>query len=55
VEEMGLQLLKKNLDELKFGGSFDYEKTFGILVDGNVDNAFNVLTGEQRTLDKIAK
>jgi DNA repair exonuclease SbcCD nuclease subunit len=55
VEEMGLQLLKKNLDELKFAGGFDCERMFGILVDGNVDNAFNVLTGEQKTLGGITK
>ena len=50
VEEMGLQLLRKNLEELKFAGGFDCESMFGILVDGNVDNAFNILTGGQKTL-----
>ncbi len=53
VEEMGLQLLKDNLDELKFAGSFNHERIFGMLVDGSIDNAYNVLTGEQKTLDVV--
>jgi DNA repair exonuclease SbcCD nuclease subunit len=50
VEEMGLKMLKENLDGLRFEGNFDHEKVFGMLVDGKVDNAFNILTGDQRTL-----
>lgn len=43
VEELGLELLKENLKELNFGNSFNYEKVFNILVNGNIDNAFNLL------------
>ena len=53
VEEMGLRLLKENLDELKFAGSFNHERIFGMLVDGSIDNAYNLLTGEQKTLETI--
>jgi DNA repair exonuclease SbcCD nuclease subunit len=53
VEEMGLKILKGILDELKFTGNFDYERVFGMLVDGKVENAFNILTGEQKTLDVV--
>jgi len=50
AEEIGLQLLDGNLKNLKFENSFDYERIFSMLVDGDVDNTFNVLIGEQKTL-----
>jgi len=50
VEETGLQILKKNLDELKFASAFDYESLFRLLSDGETDKALDILTGEQKTL-----
>ena len=50
VEEIGINLLRKNLDELKFNSSFDYGQAFRLLTEGKVENAFNVFTGEQKTL-----
>jgi DNA repair exonuclease SbcCD nuclease subunit len=51
VEEIGINLLRKNLDELKFNSSFDYSQAFRLLTEGKVENAFNVFTGEQKTLE----
>lgn len=53
VEEMGLQLLKDNLDELKFENTFDHDTIFKLLSDGETERVFNILTGEQSTLTQI--
>ena len=50
VEEMGLSLLKKNLDELKFDLEIDFEKLFRLLEEGS-EKPFQILLGEQLTLD----
>ncbi len=50
VEEIGLHLLKKNLDELGFKFAFDYENTYGLLSDGAVDKTLAILTGDQKQL-----
>lgn len=55
VEEIGITLLKDNLDELNFASTFDYEKIFSLLSEGNIDNVFNILIGEQKTLTKVLK
>jgi DNA repair exonuclease SbcCD nuclease subunit len=55
TEEIGLNLLKKNLEELQFGSTFDYEDMFRLLTESEVDSAFNILTGEQKTLTQILK
>lgn len=55
VEETGLQILKKNLDELKFTSTFDYENVFKLLAKGETEMALNILTGQQRTLTQILK
>jgi DNA repair exonuclease SbcCD nuclease subunit len=55
VEEIGLAILKKNLEELKFENSFDYESIFKLLSEGEVDKALNILLGEQKTLLDILK
>jgi len=55
VEEMGLQILKKNLEELKFESTFDTDNVFKLLVDGQADKAFDILTGQQKTLTQILK
>ncbi len=55
IEEIGLNLLKKNLEELQFVPLFDYDDMFKLLVDGEVDSAFNILIGEQKTLTQVLK
>ena len=55
VEEKGLRLLHDNLQEMKFGASFDTQTVFDLLVEGRVDNAFDILTGQQSTLSAIGK
>ncbi len=55
TEEIGLNLLKKNLEELQFESTFDYEDMFRLLTESEVDSAFNILTGEQKTLTQILK
>lgn len=51
TEEIGLNLMRKNLEELNFSSQFDSERIFRMLSEGAVDKAFNILTGEQKTLD----
>ena len=53
AEEIGLRLMHKNLEELQFGSRFDPEKIFRMLVEESIDNAFNVLSGRQKTLEEI--
>lgn len=55
TEEIGLNLLKKNLDEFQFDYAFDYEDFFKLLTEGEVDRTFNILIGEQKTLTQILK
>lgn len=50
VEEMGLSLLKKNLDELGVEEKFDYDTLFKLLSEDQTDSALNILLGEQTTL-----
>jgi len=51
VEEIGLNILKKNLEELNFEPVFDHEKIFWLLSDEKVEEALNLIVGEQKTLD----
>ncbi len=44
AEEIGLNLLHKNLDDLKFNSSFQVENVFSLLVEGRVDEVFGILT-----------
>lgn len=55
VEEIGLQILKRNLEKLEFGSAFDYDNVFKLLSDGEVERVFNILIGEQITLEKALK
>ena len=55
TEEVGLNILKKNLDEFQFEPMFDFEDFFRILSEGEVDNAFNILIGEQKTLTQVLR
>lgn len=53
IEELGLNLLKRNLDELKVDQEFDYDTIFKLLSEDEVENAFNILSGKQTTLMDI--
>lgn len=55
IEEIGLGLLGKKLNELNFDSGFDYEDVFHLLSDGEVENVYNILIGEQRGLNQYAK
>ena len=55
LEEKGLKLLHDSLGQAGFGGSFDAQSLFDLLVEGRVDTAFDVLTGQQSTLGSILK
>lgn len=55
VEEIGLNLLEKNLTELKFRPVFPTEEVFKTLSDGEVDKAYAILIGDQKTLLEISK
>lgn len=55
IEEIGLSILKKNLEELGFNFSFEPENIFGLLSEGEVEKVFNILIGEQATLEKVLK
>ncbi len=53
VEEIGLNLFRKNLEELNFQKQFDYETLFSLLSQNAVDKAFSIIVGEQKTLPQI--
>jgi DNA repair exonuclease SbcCD nuclease subunit len=50
IEEIGFNLLRKNLEELKFGESFDYETIFELLSENQIERVLSLLLGEQKTL-----
>lgn len=50
VEELGLSLLKKNLEEFGAEEGFDYETLFSLLSDNQTESALNILLGQQATL-----
>jgi DNA repair exonuclease SbcCD nuclease subunit len=53
LQEIGLNILKKSLEELNFKNSFDFVDIFNLLADEEVDTALNILLGEQKTLRMI--
>lgn len=55
VEEMGITLLQKNLEILKFSKKIDSDYLFRLLADGQVDKAFDILTGQQKTIGAVVK
>jgi DNA repair exonuclease SbcCD nuclease subunit len=55
VEDMGMEILKKNLEELGFSSSFDFEHIFRMLSEGDVEKALKILLEEQKTLEGILK
>jgi DNA repair exonuclease SbcCD nuclease subunit len=50
IEEIGFNLLRKNLEELKFGEEISFEMLFELLSEGEIDRVLNLLMGEQKTL-----
>lgn len=55
VEEIGTQILKKSLEELKFDSGFDFEQAFNLLSDSQTERFFNILIGDQGTLSSVLK
>jgi len=53
LQEIGLNILKKSLDELNFRNSFDFVDIFNLLADEEVDTALNILLGQQKTLRMV--
>jgi len=53
LQEIGLNILKKSLDELNFKNSFDFVDIFNLLADEEVDTALNILLGQQKTLRMV--
>jgi DNA repair exonuclease SbcCD nuclease subunit len=53
LQEIGLNILKKCLEELNFKNSFDFVDILNLLVEDEVDTALNILLGEQKTLRMI--
>lgn len=50
VEELGLNLLNKNLQEFGIEQEFDHDTLFHLLSEDQVESALNILLGEQTTL-----
>lgn len=50
VEELGLNLLRKNLDEFGMEKEFDFDTMFHLLSEDQTESALNILLGEQSTL-----
>ena len=55
AEEIGIQILKKNLDAMSFEPVFDYNQAFDLLSDEDVEKMFDIITGEQTTLTQALK
>ena len=47
---MGVRLLERNLEELKFGKSFDPRQILDLLAEGRADDVLNLILGKQKTL-----
>ncbi len=53
IEEIGINILQKNLEELKSEKLLDEEALFSLLSQGAVDKTFAILTGDQKTLQQL--
>jgi len=53
IEEMGIKILRENLDSLKFKEEFDPENLFKLLSDNQTERAFDILTKKQQTLKQF--
>lgn len=55
IEEIGMKLLHENLEKLKFSKTFDIDHLFNMLSEGDVERAFEILVGEQKTITTWVK
>jgi len=55
IEDIGLNILRKNLEELSFDSTFSHDNIFRLLSSGEIEKVFNILIGEQKTLEKVLK
>ena len=55
IEDMGMEIFRKNLEELGFSSSFDFEHVFRMLSEGEIEKTLKILLEEQKTLEKILK
>jgi DNA repair exonuclease SbcCD nuclease subunit len=55
IEDMGMEIFRKNLEELGFSSSFDFEHVFRMLSEGDVEKTLKILLEEQKTLEGILK
>ncbi len=53
VGELGMALLQKNLESLKFKNSFDVETAYSLLSESELEQAVSLLIGRQKTLKKF--
>ncbi len=53
IEELGLNLLKKNLEEFGMESEFDYDTMFHLLSEDQTESALNILLGQQTTLQSF--
>ncbi|MBL7170225.1 MAG: DNA repair exonuclease [Candidatus Aenigmarchaeota archaeon] len=53
IEEMGIKILKENLDKLKFKEEFDSENFFKLLSDNQTERALDIITKKQQTLKQF--
>ena len=50
AEEVGLRVLRNNLESMNFENIFDSEQIFHLLNENATEKVFNILIGEQKTL-----
>ena len=55
IEEIGLSILQKNLAELNFDFNMNFDFLFYLLLENETEKIFNILLGEQKTLDSWVK
>jgi DNA repair exonuclease SbcCD nuclease subunit len=55
VEDMGMEIFRKNLEELGFSSSFDFDHVFRMLSEGEIEKTLKILLEEQKTLVGILK
>ena len=53
IEELGLNLMRKNLEEFGMEKEFDYDTLFHLLSDDQTESALSILLGEQSTLQSF--
>jgi len=55
IEEMGIKILRENLDHLKFKEEFDPEDLFKLLSDNQTERALDIITKKQQTLKQFGE